>query len=53
VITLGGTGVAGFANGSGETARFHSPTDVLVDAEGTIVIADFANHRIRSLTPVN
>jgi serine/threonine-protein kinase len=51
VITLAGSGRAGFADGAGAAAQFHQPRDVAVDGEGSIIIADTGNHRVRKLTP--
>ena len=49
VSTVAGNGQAGFADGEGAAARFRSPTDVVVDKEGTIVVADRNNHRLRKI----
>ena len=46
----GGTG-AGLVDGPAESARFDSPRDVAVAADGTIYVADFGNHRIRRISP--
>lgn len=51
VVTVAGTGVAGFADGPGARAQFSAPTGVCVDARGVVYIADSLNHRIRKLTP--
>ncbi len=51
VSTLAGTGVAGFADGSGTTAQFYSPAGVAVDSVGNVYVADFGNNRIRKITP--
>ncbi len=51
VSTLAGTGVAGFADGPGADAQFNAPTDVDVDDNGVVYVADNANHRIRKITP--
>ncbi|MDQ2657414.1 MAG: IPT/TIG domain-containing protein [Bacteroidota bacterium] len=51
VSTLAGTGVAGFADGAGAEAQFNAPTDVDVDDNGVVYVADNANHRIRKITP--
>jgi hypothetical protein len=40
VSTVAGNGEAGYADGEGAAARFNGPTDVVVDKEGTIVVAD-------------
>jgi serine/threonine protein kinase/sugar lactone lactonase YvrE len=49
VSTLAGSGVAGFADGFGRAARFAYPYGVVVDAMGTVYVADAGNHRIRSV----
>lgn len=51
VTTLAGGGLAGFADGQGRAARFNVPHGVAVSARGDVYVADFANHRIRKITP--
>ena len=51
VSTIAGEGTFGLADGPGVTAQFKSPFGVVIDAVGNIIIADVANHRIRSITP--
>jgi hypothetical protein len=51
VSTLAGSGSKGFADGAGAAAQFHNPYGVAVDGEGSIIIADVNNHRVRKLTP--
>ena len=51
VSTLAGSGVAGFDDGAGNTARFHLPDGVAVDAANNVYVADNLNHRIRKITP--
>ncbi|MCU0748934.1 MAG: choice-of-anchor D domain-containing protein [Akkermansiaceae bacterium] len=49
VSTFAGSGVAGFAEGAVQTARFLYPSDVAVDAAGNVYVADAGNHRIRQI----
>lgn len=51
VSTIAGTGAAGFADGPGAEAQFNAPTDLVVADDGTIYVADNANHKIRKITP--
>ncbi|CAM9983282.1 unnamed protein product [Ectocarpus sp. 6 AP-2014] len=52
VFTLaGGSGEAGYADGSGTTALFNDPQDVAVDAHANVYVADTGNHRIRRISP--
>lgn len=51
ITTVAGTGVPGF-NGDdipAATATVTNPTDVEVDPDGNVFIADFGNHRIRRI----
>jgi len=51
VTTLAGAGgSAGSAGGVGSQARFSSPSDVAVDGDGNLFVADCGNHLIRRVT---
>lgn len=48
VSTLAGTpGQAGFADGASGTAKFSAPHGILLEADGSILVADIGNGRLR------
>jgi sugar lactone lactonase YvrE len=49
VSTVAGSGTAGFADGPGDVAEFHTPQGIAVDARGVLFVADSANHRVRQI----
>jgi len=49
VTTIAGDGLIGSADGTGAAAKFNTPSDVAVAADGTIYVADTLNHAIRSI----
>ena len=51
VSTFAGTGTPGYVDGPGATAQFNFPTDVAVDGQGNLIVADIGNHCIRKITP--
>ncbi|HEY1755564.1 MAG TPA: hypothetical protein VGG72_09230 [Bryobacteraceae bacterium] len=58
ISTIAGSGVAGFEGcgfsgdgGPALMARFCEPAEVLFDGSGNLLISDFANSRVRKLTP--
>lgn len=53
ISTIAGTGVAGFSGDGGPAiqARLGEPTGVAVGPDGSVFIADAANHRVRRVTP--
>ena len=42
---------SGSADGTGAAAQFNGPIGVAVDGEGSIIIADYSNKRVRKITP--
>jgi hypothetical protein len=46
VSTVAGNGQKGYADGEGAAARFNCPYAVVVDKEGTIIVADTDNNRL-------
>ena len=51
VVTLAGTGAAGFQDGDGPTAKFNYPHGVADGGHGYIYVADIFNQRIRQISP--
>ena len=51
VITIAGSGTAGFREGIGGMAQFNFPEGIALDKMGNIYVADAANYRIRKITP--
>jgi len=49
VTTVAGNGVIGSTNGI--PGQFNFPWDVIIDANGNLLIADKGNHMIRKITP--
>ncbi len=50
VTTLAGS-TNGFADGSGAAAKFSTPSDVALEPNGDLLVADLWNYRIRRITP--
>jgi len=51
VSTFAGSGLSGFANGTGAAARISSPQGVAVDLSGNVYVADQSYNCIRKITP--
>jgi|GEM_PF-873542 len=49
VSLIVGSDEEGFADGPAETARFHWPDSVAINAEGTLYVAERGNNRIRKI----
>jgi len=54
VQTLAGTsGVTGNTDGTGDVALFYGPRLLSADTSGNVYVADYANRRVRRVTPQN
>jgi len=53
ITTVAGSGVAGFGGDDGPavSAELNGPTDITVDSDGDLYIADRGNNRIRKVNP--
>lgn len=52
VTTIAGlAGTPGTADGTGAAARFRDPRGAVVEAGGSILVADYGNHSIRRVSP--
>jgi sugar lactone lactonase YvrE len=51
ITTFAGTGTGGYSgdNGDAKSAQLNKPTNVVLDAQGNVYIADSLNHRIRKV----
>ena len=49
VGTFAGSGTDGFKDGAAAEAQFKRPYSVAVTADGTVLVADSSNQRIRSI----
>jgi hypothetical protein len=49
VYTVAGLGTAGFADGDENQAMFNAPSGITVDLDGSLIVADSLNHRIRRI----
>lgn len=51
VAVFAGSGAPGFTNGTGLSAKFRSPSEMLVmDSQGNLYVSDTGNHAIRKVT---
>jgi sugar lactone lactonase YvrE len=50
VTTIAGSGVSGFADGTGSSATFNTPTGIAVDTNGNVFVTEYASGKIRKIT---
>ena len=51
VFTIAGTGKVGDKDGPGNEATFYYPTGIAVRDDGTIIVSDTMNHKIKGIDP--
>lgn len=51
VSTVAGAGLPGYTDGDQNTALFDTPCGIAVTTDGTLIVADTANRRLRKITP--
>ena len=51
VFTIAGTGKKGDKDGSGNEATFNHPCGIAIRNDGTIIVSDIRNHKIRGIDP--
>ncbi|MBP47926.1 MAG: hypothetical protein CMH53_08290, partial [Myxococcales bacterium] len=51
VVTIAGSKTTGYVNGKGNSARFYYPRGLSAMSDGSVLVADSQNHRIRKVTP--
>lgn len=50
VTTFAGNGTPGYTEANGVLASFHTPSELAIDASGSLYVADTANYCIRKIT---
>ncbi|MEO8403298.1 MAG: hypothetical protein ABI480_01835 [Chitinophagaceae bacterium] len=51
VSTIAGDGSFAYADGTGTAAKFFGPSAIDIDKNGNIIVCDYGNHRIRTISP--
>lgn len=49
MMTVAGTGIAGYSNGPAATARLDAPVTVALGRDGTLYVSDAGNHVVRAI----
>jgi len=51
VSTFAGSGQRGHKDGAASVAQFKHPGGIAIDKNGNVLVADYGNHRVRSISP--